>query len=499
MPVITNLETVKISELPVTSKTSNMRTLATNSGTNKSQALELTAVAEATAAANAAATAAGNAAAKANKAAAAADEARENIQEDLAGKADLDTEKKYVSQFQLDPLYGYQTGAIMGKGAFSSTAEGVLPDGDFGIAVLFTTGADVTTQQGVFLNHTAARNVQILLSNGYIYLQWYGNGYARKEAAANTMYLAVVCYDSATNTPTMWVNGVQVTDFNTEKYPVETPNIYKLGIGNSTTSIFKGIIHWARLLNFYSDTYSVEMWNGGHPESWRVPDMWRNIQPSSWNDTKTAFSKVGNSTVETVGLPAGNGFSGTYDRYENDASPIEYWGAYCSWRMGHADSEMAYYQCITIEYRADSIVNVLNTGLTKVKLAANTGDAVQVRIYIKPGYYGDLINPSGRWLEIRTVDVKTIGCVLDLVPAGLTPTLWRDVSGQGNDVPYVPHSGSPTQVELSYENVGYPDTMTGEAAPTTVPNFVGQTYIDTVNKNIYRAVGTSSAADWKIV
>ena len=100
---------------------------------------------------------------------------------------------------------------------------------------------------------------------------------------------------------------------------------------------------------------------------------------------------------------------------------------------------------------------------------------------------------------MRTLRIMTLGCLLDLTPAGLLPTLWRDMSGQGNDVPYAPTSGNPTNVEFSYENVGYSDVLTGIAAPSIAPNFVGQTYIDTVSKNIYRAVGTSSAADWKIV
>jgi hypothetical protein len=39
-----------------------------------------------------------------------------------------------------------------------------------------------------------------------------------------------------------------------------------------------------------------------------------------------------------------------------------------------------------------------------------------------------------------------------------------------------------------------PDT--GAAAPISIPQYIGQTYIDTTNKKIYQAVGTSSSADW---
>lgn len=93
MPVTTNLETVKISELAETSSPQGKQTLATNPRTNQSMALDLTAVYDATVNANNAATQAGLAATQAREAAQAADKAREDIQEDLAGKADLDEAK----------------------------------------------------------------------------------------------------------------------------------------------------------------------------------------------------------------------------------------------------------------------------------------------------------------------------------------------------------------------------------------------------------------------
>jgi hypothetical protein len=38
--------------------------------------------------------------------------------------------------------------------------------------------------------------------------------------------------------------------------------------------------------------------------------------------------------------------------------------------------------------------------------------------------------------------------------------------------------------------------VTGTAAPATTPTKVGDEFIDTTNKNIYKAVGTASSADW---
>lgn len=502
MPVTTNLETVKISELAETSSPQGKQTLATNPRTNQSMALDLTAVYDATVNANNAATQAGLAATQAREAAQAADKAREDIQEDLAGKADLDEAKKYVNPSQLDPLYGYQTGAVMGKGAFASTAEGVLPDGDFGIAVLFTTGVNVTSLQGVFLNHSSTRNIEIIISAGYIYLQRYGKGYARKEASANTMYLVVVSYDTATDTPTMWVNGVKIANFSTEKYPVETPDIFRLGIGNTSSMVFNGSIHCARLLNFCSDTYSIDMWNSGHPELWRVPDVYRNLSPSKWPtgiwlEASGTWARNYSIIVYMPNQPVANGFSGSYARFERGTA--EALSLYNRFRSDNPD-ELARYQLIEFEYRSNVHIRAKMGEEIYANYPANTDNAKTVSYIAPAGKYTALTqvgNDTDAWLEIRTLRIMTLGCLLDLTPAGLLPTLWRDMSGQGNDVPYVPTSGNPTNVEFSYENVGYSDVLTGIAAPSIAPNFVGQTYIDTQNKNVYKATGTSSAADWK--
>jgi hypothetical protein len=39
----------------------------------------------------------------------------------------------------------------------------------------------------------------------------------------------------------------------------------------------------------------------------------------------------------------------------------------------------------------------------------------------------------------------------------------------------------------------------GSGAPATTPTTLGTLYIDSVNKNAYIAVGTSSSSDWKII
>lgn len=87
--------------------------------------------------------------------------------------------------------------------------------------------------------------------------------------------------------------------------------------------------------------------------------------------------------------------------------------------------------------------------------------------------------------------------VVDLIPASLTPTVWKDISGQGNDIPYVPFDSNPVECEMAYENMGFEDPMIRTTAPAVVPNFIGQRYIDTTNKAEYTAFGMTSASDWK--
>jgi hypothetical protein len=41
--------------------------------------------------------------------------------------------------------------------------------------------------------------------------------------------------------------------------------------------------------------------------------------------------------------------------------------------------------------------------------------------------------------------------------------------------------------------------VTGTAAPTVTPNFVGQMFVDTTNKKIYVATGTTNSSDWTIL
>ena len=41
--------------------------------------------------------------------------------------------------------------------------------------------------------------------------------------------------------------------------------------------------------------------------------------------------------------------------------------------------------------------------------------------------------------------------------------------------------------------------VTGTAAPTVTPGFIGQTYIDTTNKSVYVAVGATDSGDFELM
>lgn len=50
---------------------------------------------------------------------------------------------------------------------------------------------------------------------------------------------------------------------------------------------------------------------------------------------------------------------------------------------------------------------------------------------------------------------------------------------------------------LHDEHTNIPHISTGEGAPTTTPNKIGDEYIDTQNKHFYKAFGTTDSGDWE--
>lgn len=380
----TNIATVKISDLPKSTETAGRATLAIDEQTNASEALELTKVADATQTALDAAQTANQssqtalgAADKANQAAQNADDAREEMAAVLAGKADLDDDKKYLLPTQLDPTTGYQTAVTVGgsKGYFKSESPAlVTPDQPSTLIVCFK-----VPQSGTAIIYDCNTIDNVTTAKGeYIYVQSPGdvrvntrssNASFLKSLPENTQ----LCMAAISYTP----NGAlikRINEFVNETESPEYSNAYEpecMRLGGWSSGYVDTQIISVRRFDFAMTKEQLEeAWNGGHPELWKVPDKYR-------------YGEVG------------------------------------------------------------------------------------------------------------------ARCFLDLNPQGLLPTVWRDMSGHGNDVPYYPMiASSPTECELSYENHGFRDKIFGTAAPTIAPNFTGQEFIDTTNKVTYTAYGTNAASDW---
>lgn len=142
--------------------------------------------------------------------------------------------------------------------------------------------------------------------------------------------------------------------------------------------------------------------------------------------------------------------------------------------------------------------------------------------------------------EMRT------GLVAEYIAAGLLADKWRDTSGAGLDLPYVPTATGGTAVFDYRQRSGYSDTfavlaasdcslearitalertlmavlsgdavipalqvrelgvwgsnnliLTGSGAPAKAPDRAGQLYIDTASDAVYKSTGNAAVSDWK--
>lgn len=535
----TNIATVKISELPQTTDTAGRSTLATNAD-NESEALVLTQIVEAidaatnaqqaateakeaaknantlagvarTAANNAEAAAedaqttrdsAETAANTAQQAAADAEKTAADISQDLTGKADLDADKKYLLPTQLDPTTGYQTGMITGKGVFKTDNSNVIfkdkphttmlafviPKNLSFIQVMYNEGAGGTNAYGFYVYVSTSKTVAAVMRGTTL--------------ATKTLSSGAICFVAMSYTPDgqclVRINETAKTLESVEyKYEDRAAVINIGGQETGTNSRSEVALLFCRTFDFAMTAEQLtEAWNNGHPELWRIPDEFR-AHEIVWpidNVTESQNAFLGNSPSQitlTNNVPQENGFSGAFQRFAGASKAP---GVYCNlWIYSYNRAPIR----LTIEYRSTSDLYSDFT-LTKLLLPANTGDAKTVTLDVIAGAYGGTIyaKTTDDTFEIRTIKAEEIGCVLDLNAHGLLPTVWRDTSGHGNDVPYVSFSENPAECELSYENHGFKDIIIGTAAPTITPDFIGQKFIDTTNKVTYTAYGTTAASDW---
>ena len=442
-----------------------------------------------------AATTAQQAATDAEEAAKDAEEIAADINQDLTGKADLDADKKYLLQTQLDPRTGYQTGAIMGTNIFQSNAAPLMFDGDRTFRLVIKTGENVATAQTIFQDKVSGLCMRAYLSGSTLSLYPKGVGVTFSGIQTNSLY-ELILVNKGTEAYA-YCNQVKKDAEIAEDYAL--PNTLIIGGVAGAAQSFLGTVIAAQLFDYaFSDADAAASWNNGRPELWRVPDDYLETDAVVFpvgTYTQSANTYASNNISQTTrqnNVPQANGFSGDFmqfDSVDDFGLTVTFW-----YRVNYL--KRRYALRVTVEYR--STVDLYGNYRTfeDLRLPANTGDAQQAVIEMTPnGYLGGLYSQTPGTLQIRVLSIEPIGVVCDLNPYGLLPTVWRDTSGHGNDVPYVP-SGDNTECKLSYGNHGFPDVITGTAAPTVIPDFVGQRFIDTTNKNTYTAYGTTAASDW---
>lgn len=377
----------------------------------------------------------------------------ENYAENVAAEAEETAVRDAVLRTRL-------IGTTLDKGYFKTADESLLFTGDRTIRVVFVTGDDVTTRQAVFRDGYNNQHNTINVASGWITGRVGGTSY-QTAAQPDTIY-EVVLVKTADGCKVS-VNGV----VQNKALAGDAAETRFIEVGNSEKVNFFGRIISVRVFNFaFSDTDIAASWNGGHPELWRVPDIWRNIVHSQWPSygfTASAGTWVqnNNATKITSDVSAANGFSGTFLRAIND-TPGNL-SVYNSWRIS-TPVELKFAQLVEFEYRSDGAIKAIHGSTVLATFPANTGNAVTVSYIAPAGQYTSLsmASEAGTYIEIRTLRIMTLGCLLDLTPAGLTPTIWYDVSGQENDVPYFLNGNKAGEVELSYDTTGFPDTTAAD-------------------------------------
>lgn len=107
----------------------------------------------------------------------------------------------------------------------------------------------------------------------------------------------------------------------------------------------------------------------------------------------------------------------------------------------------------------------------------------------KPTYFSIQTTPTGSISAVDRVHVEQDGTLKFLsVNDAAGDFLTRNSS-----------TGAITRRTASEVRTDLSLTITGTAAPTVTPAFVGQEFIDTTNKKAYKAMGTTSSADWVLL
>jgi|GEM_PF-4530217 len=361
------------------------------------------------------------------------------------------------------------TGAVMGSGLFNTSTPALIQkDVQHTTVLLFVTPASVPQPamnvyiEGADGTHGYGALVQY---NGNVILYFRGQNLQSKSIPVNTLCCVVFSYFGDDKIITS-IDGTVVVNDAPEFLYMHNPQRCILGgtengvvAGNLTKFRFVG----ARRFNFAMDEGQIaQVFNNGYPERWCVPDEWRKVRQLGWPTGKWqagsgTWSGNNGDMTHAADVPAENGFSGTFQRSVINTGSIL--SLFCSFQYSNSIAGYGL-QRIRFEYRSDKPFSI--DGISYPANTSNAKEAVwvgnvnkYVALYVKGG-------TAGSYIEIRTLEVAAIGCLLDLVPEGLSPRVWLDASGQGNDIPYIPAPDKPADCELSYEQITIPQSITDE-------------------------------------
>lgn len=348
------------------------------------------------------------------------------------------------------------SGVEAGNGKFYCAQQDVAFEGERTVRVVFRTGEDIQNPQCICVDGTSNVTSQITVTNGSIVVRAAGSSYTFKGVKPNTIYEAVAVTKAEGGRVYLNGEGQDAAEGTHVK-----PALFLIGSNHNDDYVFTGMVLASQLFNFaFSDEDAAASWNGGHPELWRAPDVLRYKSPTVWPTATyksgSTFIRNGDSIVETDNIPSANGFSKDYQRFEQNPA------VYCAFLNESRLNTKPFRWKFTIEYRADSSVTVeMKGGYSRpaLTLDANTGDAKTVQFVTDAGYGVALrTRGGGTYLEVATISVESANIVCNLIPASLTPTVWYDLSGRHNDVPYVPFEGKPAEAALSCCTEGFAAT-----------------------------------------
>ena len=495
----------------------------------------------------------------ANASAKKADDAAENANQEAAkipgmvtGKADLDPATGFVESSQIAPLQGRQTGVKTGNGCFLSDDAQLLIDGNKTFSVVFS--HNEYTKGAIhllFSDHdysTLSKGIYLYTIDDYVYLIFCGKYLLNDKIETGKVYQVIVTVDKQ-GEAVGYLNSIarnRTSDFAAYTAPVG----FSLGGLKTGQLKYPGIILGARLFNYALTASEVAtLWNGGQPERYMLPrDMFhpdpifptQTYTPSK-NTWKIGVPADGSAEYDVV---AANGFSGAFQRITavNNATLNIY-----SDFLNSSVAIRSNPNIFQIEYRSSVPIKVVSNGITLLNLEINEGNAKRVSfisakdklVYLYP-------TTPGGYIELRTLSVEPIRCVAEYIAAGLLADKWRDTSGAGLDLPYVPTATGGTAVLVYDQPSGDSNVfnvlaasdcslearvttleqtlmavlsgdavipalqvrelgvwgsnnliLTGSGAPAKAPDRAGQLYIDIASGAVYKSTGNAAVSDWK--